>query len=198
MGACTSAKETFRNILAKPSTAVIVVVGGAAESMHAYEGSLDLVLETRRGFVREAILAKASLVPVIAFGENDLYKVFETDESSWVASMQTLVKKNFGFAMPVFEGRSIFFLNFGVMPQRKPVNVVVGAPIPPPKLDDYKAFAPSIDRKTDEPKNKDGEILKEHHAKYIEGLEKLYHTYKNAPWNQPGKGRRSSMRIIKK
>lgn len=198
MGACTSAKETFRNILAKPSTAVVVVVGGAAESMHTKEGSLNLVLEKRRGFIREAILAKASLVPVIAFGENDLYEVFEADHNSWIGHMQDFVKRYVGFGMPIFSGRSMFVLNFGIMPQRKPVNVVVGAPIPPPNLEDYKAFAPQVDRKTDEAKNEDGEILKKHHAKYVEALETLYNLYKEKSWNVPGKHRRESMKIIRK
>ena len=72
MGAVTSEKETFRRYLNKNhsnSRAMVVVVGGAAESMYAYEGHTDLVLKHRRGFVREAILANASLVPVLGFGE---------------------------------------------------------------------------------------------------------------------------------
>ncbi len=72
MGAVTSEKETFRRYLDKShsnSRAMVVVVGGAAESMYAYEGHMELVLKHRRGFVREAILANASLVPVLGFGE---------------------------------------------------------------------------------------------------------------------------------
>ena len=48
---------------------MVVVVGGAAESMLAHEGHIELVLKHRRGFVREAIMADASLVPVLGFGE---------------------------------------------------------------------------------------------------------------------------------
>ena len=72
MGAVTSEKATFRNYLNrnhKNSRAMVVVVGGAAESMLAHEGHIELVLKHRRGFVREAILADASLVPVLGFGE---------------------------------------------------------------------------------------------------------------------------------
>ena len=71
MGAVTSEKATFRNYLNPNHTnsrAMVVVVGGAAESMLAHEGHIELVLKHRRGFVREAILAKASLVPVLGFG----------------------------------------------------------------------------------------------------------------------------------
>jgi 2-acylglycerol O-acyltransferase 2 len=65
MGACDSAKETFRQVLSRNDgvgNAVVVVVGGAAESMLVQPGSIDLVLDRRRGFVREAILADACLV----------------------------------------------------------------------------------------------------------------------------------------
>jgi hypothetical protein len=81
MGAVTSERATFRSYLKRSSNpghegdsedsgrAMVVVVGGAAESMLAHEGHIELVLKQRRGFVREAILANASLVPVLGFGE---------------------------------------------------------------------------------------------------------------------------------
>ena len=43
--------------------------GGAEESMAVIEKGMHLVLEKRKGFVREAIRAGASLVPVLAYGE---------------------------------------------------------------------------------------------------------------------------------
>ena len=200
MGALTSDKQTFRNVLAKPNTALIVVVGGAAESMNTEPGAIgDLVLGKRRGFVREAILGNASLVPVIAFGENDLYHIVDIGDRRWIPKLQAGVKKYFGFAMPLFTGRSILFQDFGVMPQRKPVVVVVGAPIPPPPeaAMNAKKFNPLIDRKTDEALNDDGALLKEHHAKYIKALEELHDEYKNAFWNAPGRDRRRSLTIVK-
>ena len=91
MGAITSSKEAFRRYLnldlcisssgqtkTKTKTtndpqqegrAMVVVVGGAAESMLAHEGQIELVLKHRRGFVREAIMGNANLVPVLGFGE---------------------------------------------------------------------------------------------------------------------------------
>ena len=98
MGAVTSEKETFRSYLKndfnnnndtkdynrnrnrngdgddsedqqQEGKALVVVVGGAAESMLAHEGHIELVLKHRRGFVREAIIANASLVPVLGFGK---------------------------------------------------------------------------------------------------------------------------------
>ena len=46
---------------------------------------MHLVLERRKGFVREAIAAGASLVPVLAYGENDLYHVGRAEPcSTWI------------------------------------------------------------------------------------------------------------------
>jgi 2-acylglycerol O-acyltransferase 2 len=196
MGACTSAKETFRTVLKRPHTALVVVVGGAAESFQSEVGSMNLVLETRKGFCREAILAQASLVPVLGFGETDLYTVGQASDR--VAKVQSVMKRITGMAMPLFQGRSILFQDVGVMPQRKPVVVVVGAPLPPPSWSsDEKGFHPEIDRATGKALNDDGKLLNEYHAKYIEALEELYKNYKNAPWNIPGREQRKSMAIVK-
>jgi 2-acylglycerol O-acyltransferase 2 len=66
MGLCDSSKRTFRTILSRGSgSAVVVVVGGAAEALQAAPGTMDLILEQRRGFVRQALLNDALLVPAI-------------------------------------------------------------------------------------------------------------------------------------
>ncbi|KAL3916963.1 MAG: hypothetical protein SGARI_007832 [Bacillariaceae sp.] len=175
---------------------MVVVVGGASESMYAEEGSINLVLRNRRGFVREAIMAGASLVPVLSFGETNLYHFWESEDGSVTAKFQRWVKKNFGF------GRSIFLRDIGIMPIRTPVVVVVGAPIAPPTPEQidgklYKDFSPKIDRKSDKPLNDDGKVLKDWHTKYVHALEALYNEHKNAQWNMPGKKRSKSMRIIR-
>jgi len=234
MGAINSSKATFRNYLnmdlpisgertTNPTIgrAMCVVVGGAAESLLAQEHTMQLVLHKRRGFVREAIMADANLVPVLGFGETSLYTLYddedednnEDDQDSTthepttmtkkiVSTFQKFVKNTFGVAVPLFTGRSIFFKSLGVMPKRKPVVVVVGKPIEPPTTRDLKGlsrkkFNPIIDRNTDEPLNDHGRILKEWHNKYVEELESLYHTYKDAQWNHPGQNRHQSLRIVR-
>ena len=196
MGAIDSSKETFRNNLSRPSTAVLVVVGGAAESMVVHNHGIDLVLEKRKGFVREAIMANACLVPVIAFGESDLYHIFEMDEPRWVARFQRFFKRATGVAIPIFQGRGLFLKDYGLMPVRTPVCVVVGAPIEPPDLQNHAAFRPEIDHDTDKPLNKDGAILLEWHRKYVSALQELYKSHADASWNRPGQQRRSSLKIV--
>ena len=250
LGGIDSKKETFRNYLnldlpigsstssmnsstktnPNEGRAMIVVVGGAAESMIAHSNRMELVLQKRRGFVREAIMANANLVPVLGFGETNLYTLHDdndnntnddqkedddNDDSSTastaaaatrtttiISTIQKFVKNTFGVAVPLFTGRSIFFKSLGIMPRRSPVVVVVGTPIPPPtfkQLDGIsnKKFHPLIDKTTDEPINNHGKILIEWHTRYVHELEELYNKYKDAKWNQPGKTRQQSMRIVR-
>jgi hypothetical protein len=135
---------------------------------------------------------------VIGFGESDLYHIFQTDESQWIARSQGMVKRTTGFAMPIFQGRSIFLKEFGFMPKRTPVCVVVGAPIEPPELKDRASFKPEIDRKTDKPLNKDGEVLIEWHEKYMKALKEPHKTHEHAEWNLSGRQRGASLTIVKK
>ena len=200
MGCVTSDKQTFRQTLAKnggKGNALIVVVGGAAESMLVKPGTIQLILEKRRGFVREAIRAGASLVPVLAFGETDLYYVLDEEgEKSWVKKLQAWIKSTTGVAMPLFQGRSILFRDFGLMPMRKPVVIVVGAPIAPPKLKEGEVFDPVVDRKTHEAQNDHGRLLIKWHETYVKALKDLYEAHKDKEWNRPGKSRRASMVVV--
>ena len=203
MGAVTSDRDTFRRYLSSQHPgALIVVVGGAAESMVANTGTINLVLEKRRGFVREAIHANASLVPVLGFGETDLYQLYDTKDDPTLVKIQAFVKATFGFAMPFFKGRDMFLKKIGVMPQRTPVVVVVGKPIPPPTRSElgnkpHHKFDPKVDRQNDKALNGDGKILMEWHSRYVKSLNELYQEYKDAKWNMPGQSRTKSLRIVR-
>lgn len=99
LSGCDSSPETFQKVLRRnggKGNALVVVVGGASESMLVKPGTMDLVLKTRRGFVREAIKANASLVPILAFGENDLYHVIDTEKYHWIHTIQSFVKQMTG------------------------------------------------------------------------------------------------------
>ena len=115
--------------------------------------------------------------------------------SGFVSVFQKFARDTFGVAVPLFTGRSVFFKSLGVMPRRCPVVVVVGKPISPPTIDGV--FSPKIDRASERPLNDHGKILMEWHSKYVSALEELYHEYKDAPWNSPGKRRQHSMSIVR-
>jgi len=110
LGCCNASRASFRNILAKGAGAgVMIVPGGAEEALLAEPGTISLVLAKRKGFVREAILGGAQLVPCLAFGESDLFEVSRPEAHTLRARAQQLVYRLTGVAMPFFNGRSFFF-----------------------------------------------------------------------------------------
>jgi len=50
------------------------VIGGANEAMDAVPGLHKLTLKNRKGFVKIALKTGADLVPIYAFGENELFR----------------------------------------------------------------------------------------------------------------------------
>lgn len=106
LGLLDASKETFKTILSRGSgSSIAVVVGGAAESLKSEPGKMDLVIKSRKGFVRQAFLYEASLVPVLGFGETDVFGIIR---SARLLRLQQFLQKKLGFAMPLFVGRGIF------------------------------------------------------------------------------------------
>lgn len=142
--------------------AITIVVGGARESLDAQPYSLRLVLKRRKGFVKMAIRTGADLVPILAFGENDLYDQFQADSHPKIHKFQLLVKKLLGFTIPLFHARGVFNYDVGLMPYRRPLNIVVGRPV-------MVAQAPN-------PKQEDIDRV---HEEYVTELERLWETWKD-------------------
>lgn len=86
---------------------IMLVPGGAQESLLATTGRNELVLEKRRGFVKLALLTGASLVPVYSFGETDVFETVQLAEGSWMANLQLWLQKKLGFAIPLMFGRAL-------------------------------------------------------------------------------------------
>ena len=173
MGLASVSRESIENILSKGGLngegmgrAVTIVVGGARESLDSQPYYLRLVLNVRKGFVKVAIRQGADLVPVLAFGENDLYDQVDSEEHPYVHKLQMLIKKMMGFTVPLFHARGIFNYDVGLMPYRRPVNIVVGKPI-----------------KVVQQGGKEGKVheeyLEEVHAKYVAELMRIWEEYKD-------------------
>ncbi|KAG2204414.1 hypothetical protein INT47_005205 [Mucor saturninus] len=129
---------------------IVIVIGGAAESLNARPGTVDLVLRKRLGFIRLAIKQKAELVPVFSFGENDLYDQVDNTKGSKVFHYQKKMQAILGFTMPLFHARGVFNL---------------GKPIPVPTLEEGT-----------EPTQ---EQLLAVQKLYIEELQSIYDKYKD-------------------
>ncbi|KAG0300279.1 diacylglycerol O-acyltransferase 1 [Linnemannia gamsii] len=130
MGMASVSKQSCERILnSGPGNSITIVVGGAQESLGAKPGTLDLTLKKRLGFIKLALVNGASLVPTLAFGENDLYELYSTDHTSKMYHVQQCMKNVLGWTMPMFNGRGVFNYEFGLMPRRKPVAIVIGEAI---------------------------------------------------------------------
>lgn len=172
-GMCSASKHSCNKILGRgPGSAIMLVVGGAQESLDAAPGTYRLTL-SRQGFVRVALDNDACLVPVLGFGETDVYDTYVYGKNSWVRWFQESAKNKFGFAPPVFHGRGMFNYSFGVLPHRKPVFAVVGPPIELPKI------SPEMKGKGLIATEEGRRIVDECHQKYIKGLVDLYQAFKN-------------------
>lgn len=112
-----------------PGSSITIVVGGAAESLQAHPGTANLTLRRRLGFIKIAIRNGASLVPVFAFGENDIYAQLANEKGTTLHTFQKRFQGLFGFTLPLFHGRGIFNYHLGLLPFRHPIVACVGRPI---------------------------------------------------------------------
>ncbi len=165
--ACVS-KKGIGAVLHQKGTAGVIVPGGAQESLYVGdEEKVQLYLRNRKGFVKMALIHGSDLVPVFGFGENNIFKQAPNPEGSKVRAFQNWMKKYITFTIPLFFGRGVLQYTYGLMPFRRPINVVVGAPI-------------HVEQ-TSTPTQEDIDGL---HAKYVTALEELYATY-NPKYGDP-------------
>ncbi|CAO1602067.1 diacylglycerol O-acyltransferase 1 [Xanthoria calcicola] len=172
MGLASVSRESCENILSKGGPngegmgrAITIVIGGARESLDAQPRSdLRLVLKRRKGFVKLGIRTGADLVPVLAFGENELYEQVTSDSHPLVHQLQLMVKKCMGFTIPLFHARGVFNYDVGLMPYRRPLNVVVGRPV--------KVVQARKGEKVDEA------YVDEIHAAYVTELERIWEEWR--------------------
>lgn len=132
-------------------------------------GSMDLVIKKRKGFVKIALTTGSSLVPIIGFGENEIYTRLTGKFANILHKIfHTLVKSS----APVFVGK------YGtLLPERHPLVTVVGKPI-------------YVDKVIDDPTQ---EQIDELHKRYLDGLQQLYDDYKDTFH----KYRKKDMRFVK-
>ncbi|XP_077819974.1 diacylglycerol O-acyltransferase 2 isoform X1 [Macaca mulatta] len=163
-GICPVNRDTIDYLLSKNGSgnAIIIVVGGAAESLSSMPGKNAVTLRNRKGFVKLALRHGADLVPMYSFGENEVYKQVIFEEGSWGRWVQKKFQKYIGFAPCIFHGRGLFSSDtWGLVPYSKPITTVVGEPITIPKLE--------------HPTQQDIDL---YHTMYMEALVKLFDKHK--------------------
>ncbi|KAM9498040.1 diacylglycerol O-acyltransferase 2-like isoform 1-T1 [Salvelinus alpinus] len=163
-GICPVNRNSIDYLLSQNGTgnAVVIVVGGAAESLNSAPGKNSVTLNNRKGFVRLALQQGSDLVPVYSFGENDVYKQVIFEERTWWRLAQKRLQKIIGFAPCLFHGCGFFSSDsWGMVPYNKPITTIVGEPITVPKIEQ-----PPRD------------MVDLYHAMYINSLTSLFDKYK--------------------
>ncbi|KAL3277956.1 hypothetical protein HHI36_013293 [Cryptolaemus montrouzieri] len=137
IGGVSSSAESLNYILSKPEGGNItaLIVGGAKEAFYSEPEHYRFVLKNRKGFARIALQNGSPLVPVISFGEPDIIPHLHFKQGSIFLKFQMMVKNKFGFFPLVPVGRGVFQYTYGILPNRRAINVVVGEPIDVTKVE---------------------------------------------------------------
>ena len=137
---------------------ICLVPGGVRESFEITKKKLRLVLKNRKGMFRIAIDQQVPLVPILVFGENDL---FTPIDSQWHKYLQEKIESVLSFQFPIPSWNSVkkwfTLLN---KPFDIPIETFIGEPLYPEKDDTINT-------------------LKE---KYINALNALYSKHKPEDW----------------
>ncbi|XP_043997388.1 diacylglycerol O-acyltransferase 2 [Gambusia affinis] len=157
-GICPVNRHSIDYLLSCNGTgnAVVIVVGGAAESLHCAPGMNSVTLKNRKGFVKLALQKGSDLVPVYSFGENDAYKQVIFEEGTCWKALQKRLQKMLGFAPCLFYGSA-----WGIVPFCNPITTIVGEPITVPKIEH-----PTV------------EMVDLYHEMYVRSLQCLFDKYK--------------------
>jgi hypothetical protein len=163
LGVCPCSRRSIDWLFTQQGkgNAVVLVVGGAMEALEARPGSFTLTVKNRKGFARVALQHGTPLVPVFAFGENDLYNQVPNPPGSLLRRFQMKMTRLLTFSPPAFYGRGVFNYTLGFLPYRRPLNVVVGSPM-------------AVDQVT----NPTEEQIDDVHRRYIEHLTAFFEAQK--------------------
>lgn len=170
LGTASASAKSINYLLGGPGTgrAAALPVGGAAESFYCRPGQYKIVLKRRKGFVKLALKNGSPLVPVISFGETDLFSQVENPEGSFMKAVQEFLRKATGIAPIMFFGRGFFQYNFGLVPHRTAVTTVVGSPLEVGKIE-----------------NPTDEQINEVHEKFTQHLVKMFEQEKHKYLENP-------------
>lgn len=169
LGLASVSKRSCKSLLSRGQS-ICILLGGAQESLLARPGNMDLVLRKRQGFIKLAMSVPGTeIVPIIAFGENNLYDQVKNDPNTRLYKIQTFLKGKLGYTLPLIHGRGIFNYDFGIIPYPRPVNIVVGKPIEVPASE-----------------NPDPKEVEQVHRNYMKQVRQLFDSHKDRFHNSGG------------
>ncbi|KAF8461546.1 diacylglycerol acyltransferase-domain-containing protein [Kalaharituber pfeilii] len=153
--------------------AITIVVGGAHEALLTLPNTTRLILRRRLGFLKLALRhPNTSLVPVLAFGENDAFETMLPEKGSWLHRLQHAVKKWMGWTVPMFAGRGVFNYDVGFVPFRVQLNVVVGREVTPRRWREWREGMEMPGEPADEE-------VRELQEEYVDELMRIWEEWKD-------------------
>lgn len=175
-----NSRKALMNVLqGPPGSSVFLLPGGASEALKSFPGTMDLILNKRKGFIRIALRSGAHLVPVIAFGETDLFDITQTKPGTLMHWVQRMVLSLTKFALPIISG-SGFFSGAGPLPKALPLTTIIGPPVRVVKWTG-PASGPEFTAQ-----------VEELHARYCSALHALWEQYNG----QYGKNMTKEMEVV--
>lgn len=153
------------------SNGVMLMVGGAREAFLSRPNTYRIVLKQRKGFVRIALKTGSAIVPVISFGETNVFEQNDSPPGSYVRKIQELIKRYTGIAPILFNGRGLFQYSFGLIPKRHPITTIIGAPMELEKI--LNPTPEEIDDVHEKFCKKLQELFDTHKSNYLENWEKI-------------------------
>lgn len=145
--------DDMKNVL-NNNQSLSVTLGGVKEMPLSRDNKITLNIYKKRGIFKMALETGTPLVPVIVYGENEIYKISENCVLSYINNL--VLKYNLYFPIPKIES-CIKWLTLFNKPLDNPVKTYVGKHI--------------IVKKIDNPSDEDINKLRE---EYFEGLKRLY------------------------
>lgn len=137
----------------KRGKVLVIAVGGSREMLEAKNGTCNLILSSRKGIFRLALLTGASLIPTFGFNENELFHFYEGYR--WMNWLREWSLERLNFTIPLIKGRYLY----GLLPGRTEINVVFGNSI-------------SVEKRREEEVTE--EVVEELKEKYMDELRRMY------------------------
>jgi 1-acyl-sn-glycerol-3-phosphate acyltransferase len=135
-----------------------VVPGGVAESFHNANKEFRLVLKSRKGIFRIAIDTRTPLVPILTFGENELFLPLD---SPLYRRVQNAIESYTSIQFPIPRWSCIKrWFTLLRKPFDEPVKTYIGEPVYPEK----------------------GDTVESLRERYISALDALYDTHRPEGW----------------
>jgi len=135
---CVDASSYTCHYNLKRGRSILIFIGGEKEQLMTEPGNHKIYLRSRKGFVKLALQYGCDLIPMYAFGENEVYHT-----SRFAEGFRSWLQHNFKLGIPIFFG--YWGVPFGLVPKKVEIGLEIGKPIKVTKFEKGKITNKDID-----------------------------------------------------